>query len=413
MPHRPIRWSWALNWFNWSEGIRVFCRWGWWYWMYSIPRTVPSCAYLLHPTLHSYSFSFPFPSSLLLHPFSSFLPNPPQFLSPMVHLSSPLPSRFSCLHTVDPQSGRRLLWSRTEQNRTLYSCTTTPVSNILHIRSFRWSLILESWCSCSCISVPVFCSTNPLPPITITMTFREKVRRVFHRSSASQDTGRPKVEYYRRHEVPPSKFRGPFDKEHQKRLAAWSFDRATVERTRSLDLSLSPCATFDLPGPIDSDDSGDISPDDDGVEIVDQGMFHLKHLPSFPHRHLLGISPIPAVLLFWLLFFPSLSWPVPDAISAVSDQDILNSRPTNPNGSQSSTVVNSDSYNGSMMTLLNETSVYDFPEDPISQLKESVRYCSPIVRTLSPVSRTPRKGMHQPFAPEDLTRALIAVQVCA
>lgn len=206
------------------------------------------------------------------------------------------------------------------------------------------------------------------------MTFREKVRRVFHRQSASQDTGRtgrngrPKVEYYRRHECPPSKFRGPFDKEHQKSLAAWSFDRAMVERTRSLDLALSPCATFDLPGPID-DDSDEVSPDDDGVEIVD---------------------------------------PVSD-----QDQDILNPRPTNSNGSQSSTVVNSDSYNGSMMTLLNETSVYDFPEDPISQLKESVRYCSPIVRTLSPVSRTPRKGMHQPFAPEDLTRALIAVQLCA
>ncbi|CAI7668234.1 unnamed protein product [Penicillium pancosmium] len=212
------------------------------------------------------------------------------------------------------------------------------------------------------------------------MTFREKVRRVFHRSSASQDTGRPKVEYYRRHECPPSKFRGPFDKEHQKRLAAWSFDRATVERTRSLDLALSPCATFDLPGPnplmdpMDSDDSGEISPDDDGVEIVD-----------------------------------SVSDQDQDQDQ---DQDILNSRPTN-HGSQSSTVVNSDSYNGSMMTLLNENSVYDFPEDPISQLKESIRYSSPIVRTLSPTSRTPRKGTHQPFAPEDLTRALVAVQLCA
>lgn len=105
---------------------------------------------------------------------------------------------------------------------------------------------------------------------------------------------------------------------------------------------------------------------------------------------------------------------MPDAITAVSDQDILNPRPTNPNGSQSSTVVNSDSYNGSMMTLLNETSAYDFPEDPIAQLKESVRYTSPMVRALSPISRSPRgKGKHQPFSPEDLTRALIAVQVCA
>ena len=115
------------------------------------------------------------------------------------------------------------------------------------------------------------------------MTFREKVKRVFHRSSASQDTGRPKVEYYRRHEVPPSKFRGPFDKEHQKRLAAWSFDRATVERTRSLDLALSPCATYNLPGPIDSDDSEEFAPDDDGVEIVDSGMFYIVYCTVHLH----------------------------------------------------------------------------------------------------------------------------------
>lgn len=71
------------------------------------------------------------------------------------------------------------------------------------------------------------------------MNFREKVKRVFR----SKSDGRPKVEYYRRHECPPSKFRGPFDREHQKRLAAWSFDAATADRPRSLDLSLSPCAT--------------------------------------------------------------------------------------------------------------------------------------------------------------------------
>lgn len=105
------------------------------------------------------------------------------------------------------------------------------------------------------------------------MTFREKVKRVFHRSSSStsQLNGKPKIEYYRRNEVPPSKFRGPFDKEHQKRLAAWSFDRAMVERPRSLDLPISPGATCDI-CPFDSDDTGDISPDDDGVAI-DPGMY--------------------------------------------------------------------------------------------------------------------------------------------
>lgn len=100
------------------------------------------------------------------------------------------------------------------------------------------------------------------------MTFRERVKRVFHRSpSGGVDNGKPKIEYYRRHEVPPSKFRGPFDKEHQKRLAAWSFDRALVDRPRSFDLALSPCATYGHPSPSDSEGSPDIAPDDDGVEI--------------------------------------------------------------------------------------------------------------------------------------------------
>ncbi|KAJ5125204.1 hypothetical protein N7448_004529 [Penicillium atrosanguineum] len=202
------------------------------------------------------------------------------------------------------------------------------------------------------------------------MTFREKVRRVFHRSSSSVSNGKPKVEYYRRHEIPPSKFRGPFDKEHQKRLAAWSFEAAMADRPRSLDLSLSPYATYDLP-PSDND-TEDVSPDDDGV----------------------AIDPV--------------------CSDAVSPIDIDSSRPTNA-GSQSSTVVNSESYSGSMMTLLGEPSIYEASEDPIAQIKESIRYTSPIVRAITPASpraMSPR-GKHQTFTPEDLTRALVAVQVCA
>lgn len=113
------------------------------------------------------------------------------------------------------------------------------------------------------------------------MTLRDRVKRVFHRSNSNSSSngngngnGKPKVEYYRRHEVPPSKFKGPFDKEHQKRLAAWSFERAMVDRPRSLDLDLSPCATNDLPAPGPSSDSdiGNVSLDDDSL-AVDSGMY--------------------------------------------------------------------------------------------------------------------------------------------
>lgn len=220
------------------------------------------------------------------------------------------------------------------------------------------------------------------------MSFRDKFKRVFHRPSASRESknGKPKVEYYRRHEIPPSKFRGPFDKEHQKRLAAWSFDGAMAERPRSPDLSLSPCATYDRPdgplGPLDplNREDTDISPDDDGVPID-----------------------------------PALT----DSDTSVPDL-LDSSRPTV--GSQSSTVVNSnsESYSGSMMTLLPEDhpiGPYEFPDDPIALLKESIRYTSPIVRAMSPASPYPMsprgKPKTLPFSPDDLTRALIAVQVCA
>ncbi|CAG8076945.1 unnamed protein product [Penicillium nalgiovense] len=205
------------------------------------------------------------------------------------------------------------------------------------------------------------------------MTFREKVKRVFR--SKSKNDGKPKIEYYRRHECPPSKFRGPFDREHQKSLAAWSFQGAMVERTRSLDISVSPCDTYkgsdDYSGPSDTDNS--VSPDDRAD--VD----------------------------------PASSNPEAPAESSPRSAD---------SGSQSSTIVNPSSYNGSMMTLINESSFYEIPEDskdPKFFLKESIRYSSPLVHAISP-AMTPcvmsaRKDL--PFAPEDLTRALIAVQVCA
>lgn len=193
------------------------------------------------------------------------------------------------------------------------------------------------------------------------MTFREKVKRVF-RSKSDKSAGKPKIEYYRRHECPPSKFKGPFDRDHQKRLAAWSFAGATVEKDRACELSLSPCATYDLP-------SDSVAPD-----AVD---------PADP-------APEPV-----------------ERVNPVEESEPESSPRADDSGSQSSTILNPSSYSGSMRTLLNETSIYEIPEDikdPKFYLKESVRYTSPCILSA-------RKQV--PFNPEDLTRALIAVQVCA
>jgi hypothetical protein len=220
------------------------------------------------------------------------------------------------------------------------------------------------------------------------MTFRERVRRVFRSKS---DEGRPKVEYYRRHECPPSKFKGPFDRDHQKRLAAWSFDGAMVEKTRSFDSSVSPFATYGSPASPNSDDS--VSPDD---SAIDPGTHSNSISYSYPYV-CMGLEELLSNYSTIQISFTN----SPLAFEPESSPRAVDS------GSQSSTILNPSSYSGSMRTLLNETSIYEIPEDkkdPKFYLKESVRYTSPCILSA-------RKQV--PFNPEDLTRALIAVQVCA
>lgn len=112
------------------------------------------------------------------------------------------------------------------------------------------------------------------------MNFKDKFKKVFHRNSNGHSSSKSnsnsksksngngsrngiKIEYYKRGEIPPSKFRGPFDPEHQKRLAAWSFEAAQAERPRALDPPLSPCTTLSQylnPRHGESEDEG-VAPD--------------------------------------------------------------------------------------------------------------------------------------------------------
>lgn len=84
--------------------------------------------------------------------------------------------------------------------------------------------------------------------------------------------------------------------------------------------------------------------------------------------------------------------------------------------SSSATAVDSSdsSFTGSSASTLQVDSIA-FREDSIAQLKEAVRYTSPILRTKSPppvgTPRSKRSKMMMPFAPEELARALNAVQL--
>ncbi|KAL2845678.1 hypothetical protein BJY01DRAFT_263588 [Aspergillus pseudoustus] len=202
------------------------------------------------------------------------------------------------------------------------------------------------------------------------MSFREKVRKVFQRhKSKDSDTG-IKIVYYRRSEIPPSKFKGPFDKEHQKRLAAWSFREAQADRSRSLDLSLSPCTT--LPAYLLPREAADAAPDQ--VQTTD---------PRIPGLALSdGVSP------------------------AAYHDEFIHDRQGTPGSLSSTTAVDPESFSDSTMTLFLDP----LEDDAVTKAKESLRTTSPIVRAISPPP-VPLKGATTPFAPEDLTRALNAVQI--
>ncbi|KAL5332725.1 hypothetical protein BJX70DRAFT_404304 [Aspergillus crustosus] len=200
------------------------------------------------------------------------------------------------------------------------------------------------------------------------MSLRDKLRKVFQKHKAKPSESGIKIEYYRRGEIPPTKFKGPFDREHQKSLAAWSFQQAQTERTRSIDLSLSPCTT--LPDYLTPPEAADATLD--------------QLRPRIP-----GLD---------------LSNGVPAA--TYHDEFIQDRQGT---GSLSSaTAVDPESFSDSTMTLFLD------PLDDGTRInvKDSFHNTfSKVGATMPPSMST--KGITMPIPPEDLTRALNAVQICS
>ncbi|EAW06979.1 uncharacterized protein ACLA_086810 [Aspergillus clavatus NRRL 1] len=215
------------------------------------------------------------------------------------------------------------------------------------------------------------------------MAFKERFRKVFHRNSNGHSKSKSnsngngiKIEYYKRHEIPRSKFRGPFDPEHQKRLAAWSFDAAQADRPRSFDYSLSPCTTL----PDHLKPRHEESATEDEELAPNQGR---------------DIAP-PEVGLI-------------DSPVSIFHHEYAPGRQEESSASSSSTAVEFSSYSSnSTMTLYSEPPRLD----SITQIKETIRYTSPMLRAVSPPPLSP-KGAFMPFSPDDLTRALNAVQICS
>lgn len=115
------------------------------------------------------------------------------------------------------------------------------------------------------------------------MTFREKVKKAFRRNSdKDKNNGKPKIEYYRRGECPRSKYRGPVDPEHRRKLYNWNFETATADRPRSFELDLSPCTSLpDRPPHEDESDAttlGDVSESEPEVVRAQ----HIQIIGMFP-----------------------------------------------------------------------------------------------------------------------------------
>jgi hypothetical protein len=195
------------------------------------------------------------------------------------------------------------------------------------------------------------------------MTFRDRFRKAFHRSSSDKDKdAKPKIEYYRRGECPRSKYRGPVDPEHKRKLYDWNFATATEDRRRSFDLDLSPCTS--LP---EDPDNGHKSDDTSESE------------PEVAHMHVLGGS-------------------ITVAHHEVAPSGSVDS------ASDSSTAVAS-SFGSSTLTLKES---WDWPlarRDALAPLKESIAWTAPLARRIS----APERSLA--VRPEDLSRALNAVRL--
>ncbi|KAL4790991.1 hypothetical protein BDV19DRAFT_393599 [Aspergillus venezuelensis] len=200
------------------------------------------------------------------------------------------------------------------------------------------------------------------------MSLREKIRKVFRRSQTQESESGIKIVYYRRSEIPPSKFKGPFDKEHQKRLAAWSFEEAQKDRPRSPNLSLSPCTT--LP---------------DYVSTRDVAEAIVEARPRIAGREM-SIGATPAVY---------------------HDEFIQDRQATNDSFS-SNTAVDPESFSDSTMTLFLDP----LEDDSTTKPKGAVRNSAPIIKSIAAPPLL-AKGVSKSFAPEDLTRALNRAQICS
>ncbi|KAL4878752.1 hypothetical protein BJY04DRAFT_220818 [Aspergillus karnatakaensis] len=201
------------------------------------------------------------------------------------------------------------------------------------------------------------------------MSLRDKLRKVFQKHKAKPSGSGIKIEYYRRGEIPPSKFKGPFDKEHQKRLAAWSFQQAQEDRPRSMDLSLSPCTT--LPDYLIP------------REVADAALDQLR-------PRILGLD-------------------LSDGVPPTSYHDeFIQDRQGTTGSLSSTTAVDPESFSDSTMTLFLDP----LEDDPRTTVTDSIRNTLPKVgSTVPPPIST--KGIPMPVPPGDLTRALNAVQICS
>ncbi|KAK2757574.1 hypothetical protein FQN54_004543 [Arachnomyces sp. PD_36] len=101
-----------------------------------------------------------------------------------------------------------------------------------------------------------------------------------------RNNSKPKIELYKPYEIPPSKYRGPWDADHQRKLKAYTFtpSGSSARVTKVSSLELSPTATRAPPSRRESDVSDKIVVDLIEGDIADQPEYrpHLHH--PFSHE---------------------------------------------------------------------------------------------------------------------------------
>jgi hypothetical protein len=135
--------------------------------------------------------------------------------------------------------------------------------------------------------------TNATTKTTKEAQKREKKEKKEQKRREKRSNSKPKIELYKPYEIPPSKYRGPRDEAHQQRLNAYTFNTfntmgSSARITQMSSPDLSPTATRAAPSRRGSDVSGKM--ESIQVDLVEDVTGTFLYISLFNHLWIAAAS---------------------------------------------------------------------------------------------------------------------------